>query len=249
MNTASVSAARGAPSPTRMDAKSERLLRAKAARVDDTLTKVYGRKIVARRRASPLDTLVLTILSQNTNDVNRDRAYRSLRESYPKWEDLMASTPSRVATAIRVGGLANIKSRRLVDALRFIHHERGRLSLDFLGAMSPVEADAWLSRIKGVGPKTRAIVLLFSLGMPAFPVDTHVHRVTKRIGLIGKRTTRGQAQVELAALVPEAEYYNFHINLIEHGRAVCVARKPKCPVCPVRSLCNYYHEVFLKGQT
>ena len=246
MNTARVSAA-GRTTPSK--AKNDRLLRAKATRVDGILTRVYGRKKVDKRRADPLDTLMLTILSQNTNDVNRDRAYRSLKTAYPKWQDLMASTSSKVAKVIRVGGLANIKSRRLIDVLRFIHRERGGLSLDFLGGMSREEAEAWLSRMKGVGPKTRAIVLLFSLGMPAFPVDTHVHRVTKRLGLIGRRTSREQAQVELAKLVPENEYYNFHINLIEHGRAICVARKPKCAVCPIRSLCDYYRDVFLKGQT
>ncbi len=247
MNTASVSTSRRAASTIR--SKDKTGISRRAARIDGILTKVYGRKKVEKRRTDPLDTLMLTILSQNTNDVNRDRAYRSLKAAYPTWQDLMSSTPARVAKTIRVGGLANIKSRRLIDVLRFIRHERGELDLRFLGRMIPSEANAWLSRMKGVGPKTRAIVLLFSLGMPAFPVDTHVHRVTRRLGLIGKKTSREQAQAELAAIMPESEYYNFHINLIEHGRAICTARKPKCSICPVRSLCDYYHDVFLKGQT
>ena len=159
----------------------------------------------------------------------------------------MRSSHVRVARAIRVGGLANIKSRRIIDALKFIEGERGKLSLDFLSRMTPSEVYAWLSQIKGVGPKTRAIVMLFSLGMPAFPVDTHVHRVTKRLGLLGRTTSPERAQQDLATLVPEREFYNFHINLIEHGRAVCTARKPKCASCPVQSQCDYYHNVFLKG--
>jgi endonuclease-3 len=217
--------------------------------VDKILTRVYGRKEVGRRRTNALDTLMLTILSQNTNDVNRDKAYRSLKMAFPNWEDVMDSDRMQVAKAIRVGGLANIKSERIINVLRFIDRERGQLSLEFLKKMTPADVDAWLSQMKGVGPKTRAIVMLFSLGMSAFPVDTHVHRVTKRIGLIGRRTSRERAQQELAVLVPEREYYNLHINLIEHGRAVCNARKPKCPVCAVRSQCAYYHDVFVKGQT
>ena len=224
-------------------------LRTRAMKVDKILTRTYGRKEVGRRRANPLDTLMLTILSQNTNDVNRDRAYRSLRMAYPRWEDVMGSDRRQVAKAIRVGGLANIKSERIIDVLRFINDTRGQLSLEFLKRMTPAEADGWLSQMKGVGPKTRAIVMLFSLGMSAFPVDTHVHRVTKRIGLIGRGTSRERAQQELAVLVPEREYYNFHINLIEHGRAVCTARKPKCAICSIGSQCDYYHDVFLKGQT
>jgi len=159
----------------------------------------------------------------------------------------MCSDRRQVAKAIRVGGLANIKSERIIDVLRFINNTRGQLSLEFLKRMTPAEADGWLSQMKGVGPKTRAIVMLFSLGMSAFPVDTHVHRVTKRIGLIGWGTSRERAQQELAVLIPEREYYNFHINLIEHGRAVCTARKPKCAICSIGSQCDYCHDVFLKG--
>jgi endonuclease-3 len=232
-----------------MKANAVKDLRARVNELDKILTREYGRKELGRRGVNPLDTLILTILSQNTNDVNRDRAYRSLRESYPRWEDVMVSNRRQVASAIRVGGLANIKSDRIIDVLKFINDERGRLNLEFLKKMTPAEADAWLSQMKGVGPKTRAIVLLFSLGMPAFPVDTHVHRVTKRIGLIGKRTSRESAQQELAELVPQKEYYNLHINLIEHGRAVCTARNPRCTICRIRFQCDYYCDVFLRGRT
>jgi len=223
--------------------------RERALEVDRILTKKYGEKSMSGRRSSPLDTLMLTILSQNTNDVNRDRAYRSLKKSYPHWEDLLHADPRMVEKAIRVGGLGKIKSRRLIDVLRFIERDRGDLSLSFLRSMTLSEVNAWLSQMKGVGPKTRAIVMLFSLGLPAFPVDTHVHRVTRRLGLIGPKVSRERAQEMLAAVVPESEYYNFHINLIEHGRAICISRKPRCPVCPVRHLCDYYRTVFLKGHS
>lgn len=224
-------------------------LRARAMKIDRILTRAYGRKEVGRRRSDPLDTLILTILSQNTNDVNRDRAYRSLRTAYPRWEDVLDSDPKKVAKSIQSGGLANIKSRRIIDVLKFIRGREGRLNLDFLKKMAPSEVDAWLSQMEGVGPKTRAIVMLFSLAMPAFPVDTHVRRTTRRMGLIGAKTTRERAQTELSLLVPGSEYYNFHVNLIEHGRATCLARRPKCSLCAVRSLCDYYGDVFLKGQT
>ncbi len=239
----------GPPGKTRMNQKACSSLCRRADQIDKILTRTYGRKVVGARRSGPLDTLMLTILSQNTNDVNRDRAYRSLRKTYSSWVELLKADPRAVERTIRVGGLARIKARRMIDALWYIQKERGSLSLSFLRKLSAEEAENWLAKMKGVGPKTRAIVMLFSLGIPAFPVDTHVHRVTGRMGLIGPRVSREQAQTVLASLVPESEYYNFHINLIEHGRAICVARKPKCQICPVKDLCDYYHDVFLRGHT
>ncbi len=119
------------------------------------------------------------------------------------------------------------------------------MSLDFLKEMSISEAKSWLTAIKGVGPKTAAIVLLFSLGMPAFPVDTHVHRVTGRLGLIGPKVSREQAHEILEALLPQELYYAFHLNVIRHGREVCVARRPRCEVCVLRDLCDYYATIAL----
>lgn len=214
-------------------------LRARAKGIDRVLTRVYGRKEIVYDE-DPVDTLVETILSQNTTDLNSHRAFQVLKKAYPRWEELMGENPRKIATLIRSGGLADMKARRILDALEFIKRTRGRLDLDFLKTMMPSEAEAWLAQMKGVGPKTRGIVLLFALRMPAFPVDTHIHRVTKRMGLIGQRTTREKAQEELALVVPAEEYYNFHINLIEHGRAVCQARKPRCDVCKVRNFCDYY---------
>jgi endonuclease-3 len=218
--------------------KMERLRR-KAARIDTILTGTYGRKTVVLDE-DPVDTLVETILSQNTTDRNSLRAFKALKARYPRWESMLGERPSRIADIIRSGGLADLKAQRILGALKFIKKARGRLELDFLKQMTPEDAEAWLGQMKGVGPKTRSIVLLFALGMPAFPVDTHIHRVSKRIGLIGQKTSREGAQSELALLVPAMEFYNFHINIIEHGRAVCQARKPKCSVCRVSRYCDYY---------
>jgi len=214
-------------------------LQRKALTIDKILTRIYGRKVVVYDD-DPLDTLVETILSQNTTDKNSHKAFQTLKKAYPRWETMMDQDPRKVAALIRSGGLAEMKASRILAALRFIKSERGELELDFLKELRPSDAEAWLAQMKGVGPKTRGIVLLFALRMPAFPVDTHIHRVTKRIGLIGPRTNREKAQDELAVLVPESEYYNFHINLIEHGRAVCQARRPKCEICRIRNYCSYY---------
>jgi len=220
-------------------AKSMKKLRVRADRIDSILTDIYGRKEMEGDE-DPVDTLVETILSQNTTDKNSHAAFLSLKKAYPRWEELIGEDPKKVAKIIRSGGLAGIKAQRILDALDFILKSRGKLSLDFLRSMSPSEADAWLAQMKGVGPKTRGIILLFALRMPAFPVDTHIHRVSRRLGLIGPKTNREQAQEELAGLVPSSEFYNFHINIIEHGRAVCQARRPRCEACKIRRYCDFY---------
>lgn len=221
-------------------------LRKKAALVDRILTETYGEKSACEGE-DPVDTLVETILSQNTTDVNSHRSFLALKKEYDDWHRLLGEDHAVVSKIIRSGGLPDIKARRILDALEFINRERGRIELDFLREMSPAEADGWLAQMKGVGPKTRSIVLLFSLGMPAFPVDTHIHRVTRRLGLIGPKVSRERAQEELGALVPESEYYNFHINLIEHGRAVCRARKPACDGCVISRACDHF-STSRKGQ-
>ena len=230
--------------PRKMIGTSPDALRRRAAEVDRILTLVFGRQ-ATEGGEDPVNTLVETVLSQNTTDVNSHKAFMALKKRYPRWEALLTERPSTVAPIIREGGLAEIKAGRIIEAMRFIKREHGRLDLEFLKEMAPREAEAWLAQIKGVGPKTRGIILLFSLQMPAFPVDTHIHRVTKRIGLIGPKVSREDAQGALASLVPQSEYYNFHLNLIFHGRAVCHARNPKCPVCKVSHLCSYYYTVFL----
>jgi endonuclease-3 len=188
----------------------------------------------------PLDELINTILSQNTNDLNRDRAYRALRAAFPTWEAVRDAPTKKVVEAIRPAGLANQKGPRIQKVLARITAERGQLDLSFLADMDTAEAKTWLTSLDGVGPKTAAIVLLFALGKPAFPVDTHIHRVTGRLGLIPPKTNADQAHDILAALVPPEWYHSFHLLVIQHGRRVCKAQRPLCEVCPLQKQCDYY---------
>jgi len=194
--------------------------------------------------SDPVASLVLTILSQNTNDVNRDRAFERLLARFPTWEAVRDAPPEELVEAIRPAGLAPTKGPRIQGALRTITEERGEIELGFLKEMGLEEARAWLLAIPGVGPKTAAIVLLFALGRPAFPVDTHVHRVTLRLGLIPAKTSREKAHTLLEALVPPEIYYPLHLNLIEHGRAVCHARTPECGRCILKEYCTHYASSF-----
>ena len=211
-----------------------------ALAVHQTLLDEYGAP-TWRNRLPPLDELVSTILSQNTNDANRDRAFTSLRARYPTWEAVRDAKEEDVIQAIRPAGLANQKGPRIQAILRQITAELGELNLDFLHALPAEEALAWLLRFKGVGPKTASIVLLFSLDKPAFPVDTHIYRVTGRIGLRPENMSADEAHQHLANLLPAETYYAAHLNLIRLGREVCQARAPLCPTCPVRDVCGYYH--------
>ena len=219
-----------------------------AAAVHRRLLERYGEPDW-RNPLPPLDELVSTILSQNTNDRNRDLAFERLKAQFPTWEAVRDAAPQQVIEAIRSAGLANQKGPRIQEALRSITREhphrgreRGDLNLDFLGSLPPEEARQWLLRFKGVGQKTAAIVLQFSLGMPAFPVDTHIHRVSGRLGLRPHNMTAEQAHGHLAALFDPAVYGPAHLNLIRLGREVCQARKPLCPECPLSDLCDYYRQ-------
>ncbi len=187
----------------------------------------------------PLDELISTILSQNTNDTNRDHAYTLLRQRFPTWEGVRDADPVEVIAAIRTAGLANQKGPRIQEVLRQITVERGSLELGFLNHLSPAEAESWLTRFNGVGPKTAAIVLLFSLNKPAFPVDTHVYRVTGRLGLRPEKMSVEQAHKHLSALFPADSYAAAHLNLIRLGRQICHARRPNCPGCPLQDICPY----------
>jgi endonuclease III len=187
-----------------------------------------------------LDELVSTILSQNTNDGNRDIAYQALRSRFHTWEEVRDAPTEEVIAAIRPAGLANQKGPRIQEVLRQISEQRGELDLDFLATFSPEEASTWLRQFNGVGPKTAAIVLLFSLGMPAFPVDTHIYRVSGRIGLRPEQMDVKKAHAHLAKLFPPEAYYAAHLNIIRLGREICHARRPDCPNCPVQGLCDYY---------
>lgn len=213
-------------------------LSARAHAVHQTLLEVYGRPDW-RGPLPAVDELVSTILSQNTNDNNRDRAYAALRRAFPTWEMVRDAPTSMVVEAIRPAGLANQKGPRIQETLRSITAQRGTLDLDFLAELPVEEARQWLMQFKGVGPKTAAIVLLFSLGKPAFPVDTHIYRVTGRIGLRPLDMSVENAHEHLAKLFSQDEYAFAHLNIIRLGREVCQARRPNCPVCPVRHLCDY----------
>jgi len=209
-----------------------------AREVHQSLLDFYGQP-TWRNPLPPVDELVSTILSQNTNDINRDRAFESLRQHFPTWEAVRDADPDSVIAAIRMAGLANQKGPRIQQVLTQISAERGSLDLRFLRDLPLEEARLWLMKFKGVGPKTAAIVLLFSLGRPAFPVDTHIYRVTGRIGLRPEKMAVEDAHLHLEKLFPPEAYYAAHLNIIRLGREICAARKPDCPRCPLRGLCKY----------
>jgi endonuclease-3 len=210
-----------------------------AQRITRKLQQKYGEPRW-RQSLSPLDELISTILSQNTNDGNRDRAFAALRQRFPTWEAVRDAPLSAVVETIRTAGLAQQKGQRIQAVLRSITEQRGRLELDFLKEMDAEEAQQWLRQFKGVGPKTAAIVILFSLNKPAFPVDTHIHRVTRRLGLIPESASAEQAHRLLAEIFEPGEYAAAHLNIIRLGREICQARKPKCPICPLQEECTYY---------
>ncbi len=212
-----------------------------AIQVHKTLLEAFGEPIW-RNPLPAINELVSTILSQNTNDLNRDRAFEALRAKFPTWEAVRDAKEAYVINAIRPSGLANQKGPRIQNVLRAITEERGSLDLNFLTDLPLEEARAWLMKFNGVGPKTAAIVLCFALGMPAFPVDTHVYRVTGRIGLRPEKMTVEQAHPYLESIFPPETYYAAHLNIIRLGREICKARKPLCPQCPVNSLCEYKYK-------
>lgn len=181
--------------------------------------------------------LVLTVLSQNTADTNSGRAFTQLMRRYPNWQAIADAPPDEVVATIQVGGLAQQKAPRIQQILRAVGARSPGWDLAFLRELPLEEARSWLRSLPGVGPKTAACVLLFALGLPAMPVDTHVERVAKRLGLIPERMTAEQAHTALEALVDPADYYRFHMLLIKHGRRLCDARRPQCGECPLAPEC------------
>ena len=213
-------------------------LKARAIAIHETLIEAFGEPIW-RTPLPAIDELVSTILSQNTNDINRDRGFNALHAKFPTWEVVRDAKTEDVINAIRPAGLANQKGPRIQQVLRAISEERGTLNLDCLAGLPIEEARAWLTKFNGVGPKTAAIVLCFSLNMPAFPVDTHIYRVSGRTGLRPEKMTVEQTHPYLESLFPPETYYAAHLNLIRLGREICGARKPNCPQCPIIKLCDY----------
>ncbi|MCK9357169.1 MAG: endonuclease III [Dehalococcoidia bacterium] len=210
----------------------DEVLDAVLSRLDET----YGPRVF-ESRGRPVDVLIETVLSQNTSDVNSHRAFESLLARFGTLEAVAAAPVAEIEDAIRFAGLSRIKSVRIREMLERLIRENGSLELSFLAGMKLDEARAYLMSLRGVGLKTANCVLIFSLGLPALPVDTHVYRVSRRLGLIGARVSVEAAHGDLEARVRPEDRYRFHLHLIEHGRRVCHARKPACRVCILNALC------------
>jgi endonuclease-3 len=206
----------------------------------EILEGIYG--IPEPEEQDPLDLLILTILSQNTTDVNSLRAFRLLKSAYPKHQDLIGAPLKDIEETIQVGGLAEIKSQRIVETLRKIQKDTGAIDLHFLAGMKKEDADRYLQSLPGVGPKTASVVLLFSFGFATLPVDTHVFRVSRRLGLVPEKSSITETQRLLEAITPPEKYFSLHLNLIKHGRRICRARGPLHEQCDLREICDYYRQ-------
>jgi endonuclease-3 len=206
--------------------------RRRMRRIRDRLRREYGRPVL-RAHHAPIDELILTVLSQNTNDRNRDVAYGRLRERFLSWPAVRDAPASEIEDAIRPGGLAPTKAGRIKRILEAI----GEDDLQWLADAPLEEARDFLCELPGVGRKTAACVLLFSFGRPDVPVDTHVYRVASRLGLFRPRASFNEAHDEMLRLVDPDDAYEVHVLLIRHGRRTCVARAPRCPECPLRRMC------------
>lgn len=211
---------------------------AKYRQIAPLLENEYGRK--HWKRHDGMDELISCILSQSTTDANRDRGFDALKTQYENWEQVHHAPTDELIETIRPAGLANSKAPYIQGSLEGIFEERGEYNIDFIEDMPVNEAKKWLQNLPGVGPKTAAIVLCFGYNRPAFPVDTHVHRLGKRIGLLPEKISANKAHEHMEAIVPDDEFYAFHLQLIYHGRAICKARNPQCEICPLQQYCDYY---------
>ena len=212
--------------------------RQKLKYVIQNLEAAYGIPLNTRHD-DPLDELIGTILSQSTTNVNSDRAYASLKKRFPDWENARRARPSSIATAIKSGGLANVKSVVIKNILNDILARQGNLELSFLKTVPVEDARQFLISLKGVGPKTAACVLLFSCQRQVFPMDTHIFRITRRLGLLPEKISDEQAHEVMERLIPPKKHYSLHINLIVHGRKICLPRNPKCGQCALIEQCEY----------
>ncbi len=196
-------------------------------------------RFIAKPVLPVIDEIVATVLSQHTSDTNSERAFAQLKAAFPSWEQVAAAPVGQVADAIRSGGIANQKARRIQQILAAIADHEGRINLDRLHDLDDAEVAAYLESLAGVGPKTAACVLTFALGQAAFPIDTHVHRVVIRLGWIPAHATAEQAHRLLGPRVPPDIRYDLHVALITHGRTVCRAQRPRCDDCVLRDLCTF----------
>lgn len=215
------------------------------AEMSTVLDETFGGTARDLERARPdgLDALMRTVLSQNTTDENRDRAYDRMRARFPDWGDVMAADVAQLKDAIRVAGLSNTKAPNMQAFLRWLKRERGNLNLDFLRDLPNQAAVSLLTEHRGIGVKTAYIVLAFAFDRDMCAVDTHVYRILRRVGLVSSRCSREKAHTELAPLIPGGQARSYHINMVEFGKTVCTARNPYCEACPVSRLCRYYHEM------
>jgi endonuclease-3 len=205
----------------------------------EALEGLYGRPTWSMR-FEPVEELVSCILSQHTSDATSFPAFARLRRTFPVWQDVVDAGPERVAETVRKAGLANQKAKAIVACLRRIRELNGDYTLEPLRAMPTAEARAWLEALPGVGPKTAAIVLCFGFGRESIPVDTHVFRVSRRLGLLSPKADANKAHDELLSLVPPEWAFRFHVALIQHGRQVCRAPLPDCAHCPLSGRCPYF---------
>ncbi|MBA3470488.1 MAG: endonuclease III [Herpetosiphonaceae bacterium] len=216
-------------------------LPAKAQQVYDLLLEHYGNNPLVPRR-EPMHELISTILSHRTTEANEARAYRQLRERFGDWEAVRDAPVAELATAIAPSNFAEAKVPKIKAVLAQISAERGAAEIGFLADLPVEEGMGWLMRLPGVGPKTAALVLLFCFAKPILPVDTHVHRVSQRLGFFGPKVNPTQAHPILWKLLPhDAQWlYNYHINQLRHGQQICVWGRPRCERCPLTAICDYY---------
>ncbi len=219
--------------------KIETTVKERIGQIIDLLVRTYDAP-EWRPSYDPVSVLVGTILSQNTSDVNSGNAFRSLKACFSVWEDIADAGTDAIAHCIRQGGLANIKAHRIKQTLQEIGRKRGQIELGFLSQLPLVDAQNWLCQLHGVGLKTARCVLLFALGLPALPVDTHIWRVAKRLGLVPLKTSLDEAHRALEEMVPPEDVYKFHVLVIEHGRSTCHARWPNCQDCILKDICPSY---------
>ena len=214
-------------------------LEAKARKIYELLLAEYGEPEWKPARTG-FEQLIHTILSANTNDRNSARAFETLTQRFASdWDAVRTAPLAEIKDAIRVAGMYNQKAPHVVETLEILHREEGRYSLDHIRQMDPEAAQSYLQRFPGVGHKTASIVLLFSYGMAAFPVDTHVQRQTQRLGMCARRASAEKIKAVWEATLPAETYYSLHVNLIRHGRAVCQARTPRCAHCVLQAECDY----------
>ena len=214
-------------------------LKQKTELISNALEKLYGAP-EPDTEENVLDCLMLTVLSQNTNDVNRDKGFATLKERFPTWEDVLDADVEEIGEAIKIAGLHGQKSRTIKNFLTWLKVEYGDLDLEFIRDMETRYAIPLLCQHKGIGIKTVSVTLAFACGRDVFPVDTHVLRISKRLGFVPPNCTAEKAHELMPQVIPEGKAYPFHMNLITFGRQICNARKPKCDQCPITEHCLYF---------